>query len=431
MSQAVATTVSDRAKPRSLQEREGSFATYLDNNKGNITGSLPAHLTYEKFKSVILAATRRNPGLLMADGRSLFEASMQCASDGLMPDGREALLGVYNTKVKDNGKDIWIKTVQYMPMVQGLIKLMRNSGDVSSIVCQVVYKNDGFEHDPASGKRPVHKVNYDEDAGDLRLVYAIIEFKDGSIQVEVMRRSEVDSVRARSKSAERGPWVTDYNEMARKTVLRRASKYVPKSPELIRAIEADNNTYDLGLAPPTPRAALPKSINDDFQPEQIAHDDAGTVEEARDLDPVVPDADAQDPNQSEPDQPYGVADFANDIANAQSRLEILALFQDAYESPAFEGMTPASILDITKHIVLTRFDELGIDLPDVDDGPCSYLVHLAASTNVEQLRVVKANFEKTKAFIDMCAARRSTADAYYAVARKALAAATSTEQADA
>jgi recombination protein RecT len=90
-------------------------------------------------------------------------------------------------------------------------------------------------------RKIVHKPNYTKDRGDLVCVYAVFKTKDGNVDFEVMSIDEVDAIRMRSKASSSGPWVTDYEEMAKKTVMRRLLKRAPMSIELASAVAFDNN----------------------------------------------------------------------------------------------------------------------------------------------------------------------------------------------
>lgn len=194
--------------------------------------ALPAHITAEKFQRVALTALMQNAQIADCTKDSVLNSLMKCAQDGLLPDGREAALVKYNSK---NGA-----TAQYMPMVYGIIKRMKNSGEVSDVNAHLIYSGDKFEYQITDG---VSKINHTPamftNRGQLVGVYAVIRFKDGENHVEVMTKEEVDKIRERSRSKDSGPWVTDYEEMAKKTVIRRAAKRVPTSSDIERLLDQD------------------------------------------------------------------------------------------------------------------------------------------------------------------------------------------------
>lgn len=194
--------------------------------------ALPAHISAEKFQRVALTAVMQNPQVAECTKDSVFNSLMKCAQDGLLPDGREAAL------VKYNGKNGAI--AQYMPMVYGVIKRMKNSGEVADVNAHLIYSGDKFDYQIIDGISKVsHTPAMFSNRGTLIGVYAVIRFKDGENHVEVMTKDEVDKIRQRSKSKDSGPWVTDYEEMAKKTVIRRAAKRVPTSSEIEKLLQQD------------------------------------------------------------------------------------------------------------------------------------------------------------------------------------------------
>lgn len=190
--------------------------------------ALPAHVSVEKFSRVAMTAIQNNPALQNADRRSLFGAVVRLAQDGLLPDGREAALVMFGDKA------------QAMPMIAGVLKKIRQSGEVAKISAQVVYENDHFlvkygfdedvEHNPPALDKP---------RGKAIGAYATAVLKDGSRLLEVMSLEEIEQVRKVSRASGKGPWVTWWGEMARKTVMRRLSKRLPMSTDLDEVFARD------------------------------------------------------------------------------------------------------------------------------------------------------------------------------------------------
>lgn len=257
----------------------------LDQMAGEFAMALPQHIPVDRFKRVVLTAVNQDPDLLIADRRSFFGACMRAAQDGLYPDKREGALVIFNNKITDpvTKKESWVKFVQWMPMVYGIIKKMRNSGQISSIVAHEVYEKDSFkyrlgdeetiEHEPYLGTG---------EPGPMIAVYAIARLKDGAVQREVMTRAQVERVRASSKAKNGGPWVSWFEEMARKTVVRRLSKYLPMSTEieeLLRrddAIAASADTMERNGAGVTIDAD-PVDAGEIYEPTVISHDQTPKV----------------------------------------------------------------------------------------------------------------------------------------------------------
>jgi recombination protein RecT len=203
--------------------------------------AIPRHMSVDRLLRVAMTAIRANPKLMGCTQESLLACIMGCAQLGLEP---EPFLGqAYLVPFKRNVKvgNQWRSQVecQLIPGYRGYISLARRSGDVKSVAAQVVYENDHFrlqygldevlEHVPAEGDR-----------GAVRGAYCVFRYKDGSHSFDYMTKDDIDKIRARSKASDSGPWVTDYAEMAKKTVIRRHVKLAPLSVEMARAAAAEN-----------------------------------------------------------------------------------------------------------------------------------------------------------------------------------------------
>lgn len=204
----------------------------INKMSGEFKAALPPQIPVDKFIRTTLTAISMNPGLLQADRKSLLGSAMKAAQDGLLLDGREAAPVLFNTK---SGP-----IVQYMPMVGGILKKMRNSGEIASIGAHVVYDKDLFEYELGDDERIVHKPHLGTERGQPIAVYAIAKTKDGAIYREVMSVADVEKVRAASRAANNGPWVNWWDEMARKTVIRRIAKRLPSSADLDQVLASDN-----------------------------------------------------------------------------------------------------------------------------------------------------------------------------------------------
>ena len=239
--------------------------------------ALPSHIKPEKFQRVVLTVVQSSPDLLEADRQSLFDSCIKCASDGLIPDGREAALTVFNTKVKRGGRDEWIKKVQYIPMLAGIQKRVRNSGLIDSIQAHVIYEKDTFEWEQGFDERIIHKPFFPGDRGKPVGVYAIAKFKDGSRQFEVMDVAEIERIRAASKTGQYGPWKDWWAEMARKSVFKRLAKWLPLDADVDDLIEYDNRaeaiepepTPAVDVTPKKRTSKLDALVQEDVEPEVI------------------------------------------------------------------------------------------------------------------------------------------------------------------
>lgn len=261
------------AQPKAADNAPGRSLKPVDEVRGVITAlapqfkaALPAHIAVDKFQRVAVTAIAQSPDLLAADRNSLYAACMKCAQDGLLPDGREAALVTFNAKV---GENKWEKRVQYMPMIAGILKKIRNSGELKELSVHAVFANDFFDYwIDDDGEHLKHRPYIDGPRGEFRLVYAMATTLQSGRYVEVMNKDQVDEVRAISKTKDKGPWQDWYSEMARKTVLRRLSKRLPMSTDIDDLIRRDDELYDLNaqretatvIDPPQTEARRPRRL---------------------------------------------------------------------------------------------------------------------------------------------------------------------------
>ncbi len=219
----------------SLREKTQNVRDLLEKNKAQIAMALPRHMTADRMMRVAMTAVQRTPKLLECTPASLFGAIVQASQLGLEPDG--ALGHAYLIPYWNGTKKVF--EVQFMPGYKGLLDLARRSRQLSTIEARVVHSADAFQF--SFGLVPVlkHTPITTGDSGEATHVYAIVHLKDGGAQFDVMSREDVEKIRARSKAKDSGPWVTDWDEMAKKTVLRRLCKLLPSSVELQRAVALD------------------------------------------------------------------------------------------------------------------------------------------------------------------------------------------------
>lgn len=219
-----------------IKEKMASLKTLFEKSKGNISALLPKHLTPERIIKITLSAASRNPRLLECSAQSILKSVLLCSEMGLEPSGQ--LGGAHLVPYKNNKTNCY--EAQVIPDYRGLMDLARRSGQITTIESACVYEKEVFEYEKGLHPKLVHKPLLKGELGNMIAVYAIAFFKDGGHQAEVMAIDEIESIRKRSKASSTGPWQTDFDQMARKTVLRRLCKYLPRSTELVKALEAEN-----------------------------------------------------------------------------------------------------------------------------------------------------------------------------------------------
>jgi recombination protein RecT len=204
--------------------------------KNRMSSILPDHLTYERMSALSLGCLRTNEQLrvaAMGSPDSFMNSVLLACRMGLEPGIDAHLVPYKNTRT---GKF----EVQCIPDYRGLLKLARNSGEVADISCHLVYENDTFELSLGLTTTVKHSPELRGDRGEIYLGYAVAKMVNGAHHVEWMTVESINRIRdnspgyafAKSKGWKKTPWIEQYEEMCRKTVLRRLCKYLPMSPQM-------------------------------------------------------------------------------------------------------------------------------------------------------------------------------------------------------
>jgi len=200
------------------------FQTELDKYKGDIKVYLPKEITVEAFMRVTMTAITDNPSLLSANRPSLIKACKDCAKAGLLPDGKEAVLAVYNTNVAKKGEQPkWEKIVAFQPMVGGYKKRIWEKGNFTYFSAHAVYANDEFDYCLGDNEYIKHKPAM-ENRGELIAAYAIVKNKDGQYMRSVLTKEAIEKYREKSPQKNGPFWTGFYDQMAIKTAVRVLAK---------------------------------------------------------------------------------------------------------------------------------------------------------------------------------------------------------------
>lgn len=214
--------------------------------------ALPKHLSPERFQRIAITALTRTPKLQECTPASLMKCLLDLSAMGLEPDGRRAHL------IPFENRKLGIVECTLIVDFKGLVELIRRSGDVVSIRAETVCEKDEFDW---TDGQVTHRINWREDRGAMQAVYAEAIMKSGEKQSAPMTIKEVEAIRARSRSGTSGPWVTDFAEMAKKTAVRRLSKMLPLSSEIMDHVSRDDDQFAQtmrNVTPPAPSFVLPE-----------------------------------------------------------------------------------------------------------------------------------------------------------------------------
>lgn len=214
-----------------------SMQSYIKSMEGEIAKALPSVITPERFTRIVLSAISVNPKLGQCSPQSFLGAMMTSAQLGLevnTPLGQAYVLP-YNNKGK--------MEAQFQLGYKGLIDLAYRSGEVEVIQAHVVYENDEFECEYGLEPKLTHRPAA-SNRGEAIKVYAVFKTKSGGFGFEVMSMDDVRRHAAKysqSYGSSYSPWKTNFEEMAKKTVLKRVLKYAPLKSDFVRAAVQDES----------------------------------------------------------------------------------------------------------------------------------------------------------------------------------------------
>lgn len=228
----------------------------VDSLRPTFVQALPSNISIERFSSVVKTAINNKPELLDADRPSLYNACVMAAQDGLLPDNREGVLNVYNCNIGTKQSPVWVKKVNWQPMIGGLRKIAARHG--FSLIDHAVHQHDTFEYSMGDTESITHKAPpLGQARGEIVGAYSIAtELETGATYREVMDRETLAKIRSCAKTDE--VWSSWPGEQARKSASRRLFKKLPfyMEEDVQRVLEHDDANYDLTKAVPAP-AALP------------------------------------------------------------------------------------------------------------------------------------------------------------------------------
>jgi recombination protein RecT len=246
--------------------------------------ALPSHISVEKFERVATTAVQTNPDLLnpeKVNSRSLFGALVRAAQDGLLPDGREGAIIPFKGKA------------QWMPMVAGIMKKVRNSGEIANWDAFPVFEKDKFQRLLGDDQRLYHEPYDEGDPGDVIGAYSIVTFKDGTKSKDYLPRWRIEKAREQNPIGKNSlMWTKFYDEGAVKTVIRHHAKRLPQSTDIEALFERDDTMRHVeedaapaleGATPASRLDALEHRLDtergEDTATEEVAVEEAPAAEE--------------------------------------------------------------------------------------------------------------------------------------------------------
>ena len=211
--------------------------TFLGARKQEIAQTLPPDISYEQILRAFTTSASINPEILTCSKQSLWLAILRACRDGLLPDGKEGAIVAFKDKAN------WI------PMYTGLLRRFRRSGKFKSVSAHVVYEGEEFSYFiDENGPHLKHVPGDTFETAPIVKVYARAATNDGGIFIEVMNKAEIDKHRKMSRTTrDDAPWKLWFEEMAKKTVIIRLSKFLPDARDII----GDEDALDDDSGPTT------------------------------------------------------------------------------------------------------------------------------------------------------------------------------------
>lgn len=211
----------------------GDLRGYIQSQWPRIAKVLPKHMSPDRMMQLAISTVNKNPKLAECSIESVLSCFMTASSLGLEPNDVNGLGQCYIIP--------YGRKATFIPGYRGLYKLALNSGEIQSITVEVVYEGDEFEYTLGDDAHIVHKPSMTADHKPENMVcaYCITRFNNGGIQRTVMSKADIERRRKESQSGKRSdsPWVKWYEEMAKKTVMRAASKTWPLQSEKAQAFQ--------------------------------------------------------------------------------------------------------------------------------------------------------------------------------------------------
>lgn len=221
-------------------QQQTALAEFIKSSSDKFAAALPPNVTPIQFERAALDAVLTNPDLALVDRKSLFAELMKCCRDGLVPDGKQAYINVFNSR---SGYQ-----ATYIPMAEGKINNMSKVDGFSHINAKAVYEGDFFEYGIEMGREILnYRPTFDmKQRGQLLLSFATVTLDNGSSVTEIMQRDDVMRAKASSRgsSSQHSPWVKHEAEMWVKSAIHRLAKRLPKNNELTEIASSYEREFD-------------------------------------------------------------------------------------------------------------------------------------------------------------------------------------------
>jgi len=225
------------------QAQQATLKALLLKMQGQIAKALPSVLTPERYTRMVMTALSTNPKLQQCTPESFLGAVMQAAQLGVEPNTPlgQAYLIPYNNKKKIGKEWVTIPEVQFQLGYKGLLDLAYRSGEVSIVDAQAVHENDFFEYEYGLEPKLTFKPSL-TNRGAVIAYYAMFKTKAGGYNFTVMSKEDIIAHMnqySQASDSKYSPWNTNFDSMAKKTVLKQVLKYAPLKSDFVKEVATD------------------------------------------------------------------------------------------------------------------------------------------------------------------------------------------------
>lgn len=217
------------------QQKDTSLKGLIRSMEPEIKKALPSVITPERFTRMVFTALSSNPVLQDCTPQSFLGSMMQAAQLGLEPN--TPIGQAYLIPYKNHGR----LECQFQLGYKGLIDLAYRSGEIKDIQAHEVYENDTFEYEFGLEPKLKH-IPATSNRGEVIMYYAVFHMVNGGYGFEVMSKDDI--VKHAQKTSQSygtsfSPWNKYFDEMAKKTVVKKCLKYAPIKTDFVREIATD------------------------------------------------------------------------------------------------------------------------------------------------------------------------------------------------
>lgn len=234
-------TIAEKTQSVATKKQPETVKDYIKVYEKELARALPKVITAERFTRMVMTAVSQTPKLQQCTPQTFIAAMLTAAQLGLEPNTPlgQAYLIPYGT------------VCQFQIGYKGFIELTHRSGQLKNIEAHVVYENDDFDFEYGLEAKLSHKPAK-ANKGEPIWVYAIYHLNNGGYGFEVMSWEEcLLHGQKYSKTYNNGPWKTNPEEMAKKTMIKKVLKYAPLKSEFtavdetVQTIEFDNGEINV------------------------------------------------------------------------------------------------------------------------------------------------------------------------------------------